>query len=67
MESKMESYESKLICPREGYAWANRDESNIFYTCIIVTDEEDKKRYHEITLERAGEIVREYQKKYANV
>lgn len=57
----------ELMCPREGYCWANRDESNIFYHCITVFDDEDRKRYHEITLERAAEIVKEYKEKYAHV
>lgn len=48
----------------EGMCWANRDETEIYYVCIWTT-KEDAKHFHEITLDRAKEIVDAYRKKYA--
>lgn len=54
----------KQVFAEPGYCFANRDESQIYYICIWAT-EEDMKHYHQITLERAKEIVAEYKKKYS--
>lgn len=53
----------KQVFAEPGYCFANRDESQIYYICIWGT-EEDLKRFHQITLERAKEIVAEYKRKY---
>lgn len=48
----------KQIFAEPGYCFTNRDESQIYYICIWTT-EKDMKQYHQITLERAKEIVAE--------
>lgn len=53
---------------QEGYCFASFDESNIFYDCIWVKNEEDVyKNFKIITLNKAKEIVKKYKEKYAHV
>ena len=48
---------------RDGYCFANRDEDQIFYNCVWITDDY-KNYFHEITIERAKEIKDKYIEKY---
>ena len=50
-----------------GFCWANRDETEIYYYTVNVTKDMGPFYYHQITLERAAEIVAEYQRKYGIV
>lgn len=54
----------RQIFSDEGYCFANKDEDMIFYNSVWA-DDESIKTYHQITLERAKEIVDEYKKKYS--
>lgn len=50
----------------EGNCFANRVETTIFYSPIWIDedDPDDLKKFHQISLERAQEIINEYKKKY---
>lgn len=56
-----------FIFADEGYCWATADESQIYKNYIYVEDENDLKKYHQITLQRAKEIEEAYYKKYINI
>ena len=47
----------------DGMVFATRNEDQIYRICIWSTDE-DFKKYHLITEERAQEIIDEYKRKY---
>ena len=59
----MENNKLKQVFADEGYCFANKYEDEIYYVCIWGTDDELKK-FHQIPIERAKEIVADYNKRF---